>query len=156
MINETSSEVEETSSLDGDFFVEDAPDEALTWSAAPQNLKPHHMIMGNIYPDDWGKGETLSKAIKKWYKKANGESKVLAAYCGQSTNAVKTSHIMEAIEFSLNSTVKEENIEELNPVSPWITVNVKDPAKAKTLISYGAVMTMERGDLVTFRSITQR
>jgi len=52
MINETSSEVEETLSSDGDFFVEDAPDEALAWSAAPQNLKPHHIITGNIYPND--------------------------------------------------------------------------------------------------------
>ena len=98
----------------------------------------------------------MSKAIKKWYKEANSESKVLATYCNQSTNAVKTSHIMEAIEFFLNSTVKEEDIEELNLASPWIAINVKDPAKAKTLISYRAVMTMERGDLVTFRSITQR
>ena len=119
-------------------------------------MKPHHIITGNIYPDDWGKGKTLRKAIKKWYKKANGESKVLAVYCGQSMNTVKTSCIMEAIKSSLNSTVKEEDIEELNPASPWIAVNVKDLAKAKILISCGAVMTMERGDLVTFKSITNR
>jgi len=39
-------------------------------------------------------------------------------YSSQSTNAVKTSHIIEAIEFSLNNTIKKENIEKLNPASP--------------------------------------
>jgi len=98
----------------------------------------------------------LHNTIKKWYREANGENKVLATYCSQSTNAVKTSHIIEAIEFSLNNTIKKENIEKLNPASPWITIDIKDPRKAKALISYGAVMTMERGDLVIFRSITNR
>ena len=63
---------------------------------------------------------------------------------------------MEAIKFSLNSTVKEEDIEELNPASSWIAIDVKDLAKAKALLSYGAVITLERGDLVTFRSITKK
>ena len=98
----------------------------------------------------------LRNMIKKWYRKANSENKVLAAYCSQSMNAVKTSRIIEAIEFSLNSTIKEEDIEELNLVSSWIAINVKDPRKAKALISYRTVMTMERGDLVTFRSITNK
>jgi len=98
----------------------------------------------------------LCNTIKKWYREANGENKVLAIYYGQSTNAVKTSHIIEAIKFSLNSTIKEEDIEELNPVSPWIAVDVKDPRKAKALILYRAVMTMERDDLVTFRFITNK
>jgi len=63
---------------------------------------------------------------------------------------------MEAIKFSLNSTVKEEDIEELNLASSWIAIDVKDLAKAKALLSYGAVITLERGDLVTFRSITKK
>ena len=63
---------------------------------------------------------------------------------------------MEAIKFSLNSTVKEEDIEELNLASSWIAVDIKDLAKAKALLSYGAVITLERGDLVTFRSITKK
>ena len=98
----------------------------------------------------------LRNMIKKWYREANSENKVLAAYCSQLTNIVKTSCIIKAIKFSLNSTVKEEDIKELNPVSPWITIDVKDPRKAKALILYGTVMTIERGDLVTFRSITNK
>jgi len=156
MTMEVDSKTEETSSLDEKFFVEDASDKVLTWSATPQKIKPHHIITGNIYPNDWGKGKTLSGAIKKWYKESNSEQKVLAAYCSQSTNAVKTSCIVEAIDFSINSAIKEEDIEELNPVSPWITVNVKDSDKAKALIKYRAVMTLEGGDLVTFWPITNR
>jgi len=118
MTIEVDSETKETSLSDKEFFVEDASDKALTWSATPQKIKPCHIITSNIYSDDWGKGKTLSDVIKKWYKKSNGEQKVLAAYCGQSTNAVKTSCIMEAIDFSINSAIKEEDIKELNPGSP--------------------------------------
>jgi len=42
----------ETSSLDEDFFVKNAPNETLAWSVAPQNLKPCHIITSNIYPKD--------------------------------------------------------------------------------------------------------
>ena len=35
-------------------------------------------------------------------------------------------------------------------------MNVKKVEKAKSLLKCGAVMTIERGDLVTFRAITNR
>lgn len=92
----------------------------------------------------------MSNVIRKWYKEANGENKILAAYCGQSTNMVKISCIVEAIEFSVGSVIKEKDIEELNPVSPWIAMDVKDLKRAKALISYGAIITMKRRDPVTF------
>jgi len=41
---------------------------------------------------------------------------------------------MEAIDFSINSAIKEEDIKELNPVSFWIAINVKDSDKAKVLM----------------------
>jgi len=41
---------------------------------------------------------------------------------------------MEAIDFSINSAIKEENIKELNPMSSWIAVNIKDSDKAKVLM----------------------
>jgi len=94
--------------------------------------------------------------IRKWYKEANSENKVLAAYYGQSTNTVKISCIAKAIEFSVGSVIKEKDIEELNLASPWITVDVKDLERAKALINYETVITMERRDLVTFQSITNR
>jgi len=40
VIVEANDETEETSFLDKDFFVKNAP----------QNLKPYHIITGNIYP----------------------------------------------------------------------------------------------------------
>jgi len=63
---------------------------------------------------------------------------------------------VKAIEFSISSIIKKKNIKKLNPASPWITMNVKDPEKAKALIKYRVVMTIEREDLVTFQSITNR
>jgi len=65
MMIEVDSETKETSLSDKEFFVEDAPDKALTWSATPQKIKPCHIITSNIYPDDWRKGKTLSDVIKK-------------------------------------------------------------------------------------------
>jgi len=61
---------------------------------------------------------------------------------------------MEAIKFITDYIIKEEDIEDLDTISPWITVNVKDLAKAKELIKYRAVMIMKRGDLVMFQAIT--
>jgi len=61
---------------------------------------------------------------------------------------------MEAIKFITDYIIKEENIEDLDTISPWITVNVKDLEKAKELIKYRAVMIMKRGDLVMFQAIT--
>jgi len=94
--------------------------------------------------------------MKKWYRESNGKKKVLAIYCGQSTNAAKISRIVKAIDLLINGTIKEKDIEELNPVSLWITVNVKDSEKAKALIKYKTVMTMEKENLVIFQSITNR
>jgi len=65
MMIEVDSETKETSLSDKEFFVEDAPDKALTWSATPQKIKPCHIITSNIYPDDWRKRKTLSDVIKK-------------------------------------------------------------------------------------------
>ena len=50
VIVEANDETEETSFLDKDFFVKNALDKTLAWSVAPQNLKPYHIITGNIYP----------------------------------------------------------------------------------------------------------
>jgi len=52
--------------------------------------------------------------IKKWYRRSNGKNKVLAVYYGQSTNVAKISHIVEAIKFTTNCIIKEEDIEGLN------------------------------------------
>jgi len=94
--------------------------------------------------------------MKKWYRKSNGKKKVLTIYCSQSTNAAKISYIVKAIDLLINGAIKEEDIEELNPVGLWITVNVKNSEKAKALIKYRTVITIEKEDLVTFQSITNR
>ena len=46
------SEIEESLSSDKDFFVKNVLDKAFTWTVTTQKLKSHHIITGNIYPDD--------------------------------------------------------------------------------------------------------
>jgi len=42
----------------------EAPDNQLTWTIVPKLMKLCFIIMDNVYPEFYGTGEALSKAIK--------------------------------------------------------------------------------------------
>jgi len=119
-------------------------------------MKSHYIITDNVYSESWRVGKILRKTVERWYKESGDMSKVLAIYCGQTKNETKIDRIREIVEFVTKYQPKGNNLEMLNEESPWIAIWVGEVETAKLLLRTGAVMTTDRGDLVSFRPITNK
>ena len=81
---------------------------------------------------------------------------MLATYCGQTKNDIKIKRIKEIMKYVIKYQPKDDDIETLNENSPWVIIFVNSTEVAKLLLDTRAIMTVNRGDLISFRPITSK
>jgi len=80
----------------------------------------------------------------------------LATYYGQTKNDLKLKRIKEAVKNMTRYKVEDKDIELLNDNSLWVAIFVESTEAVQLLLETGAIMTVDRGDLVSFRPITNK
>jgi len=79
---------------------------------------------------------------------------VLATYCGQTKNDIKIERIKETVEYVIKYQPKDDEI--LNENSSWVIIFVNSTEVAKLLLDTRAIITVNRGDLISFQPITSK
>jgi len=150
--------IEEVPILDNEaiFYVKETSNTQPLWSIALKEIKPHYIIMDDIYPESWKAGKILSKTVEWWYKESGGRNKVLAMYYDQTKNKTKIDRLKKVVEFLTKYQPRDNNLEMLNEESPWIAIWVSEVEVTRLLLRTRTVMTTDRGDLVLFRPISNK
>ncbi|KAJ3552453.1 hypothetical protein NP233_g12879 [Leucocoprinus birnbaumii] len=123
-----------------------------------KGLAPVFLTATDLFLINWDSSD-MRAMITDFMKNKDGKIKVAAAFTGKYKSAKKAERIIEAVNAILAPEanapqISTDDIEDLNPGSPWYVVNVKKSRFAKSLVASGITVNLLAGDMVTFHPLT--